>query len=217
MHLVATMSGEHVVKAASLVVGTHGARDSIAATHLRRLMLEIVAVAIASGPRLSSREQYKRNTRRQGGCLRVFPALVVDLVHVSVALVVGVLGFDIEYFGLIQELEVEAEHLLVLGVLGIVSLGWRHDRNICRVFLVYEVAYSCMSRLKLVSWWMFAAMVVALAFTSREFGQRVLALPCSSGLGPPRYQGILQDEQVHRSSAVFRVYCGASDVDGVMS
>ena len=58
---------------------------------------------------------------RQGRCLRVLPALVVDLVHVAIALVVGILRFDVEYFGLIQELEVEAEHFLVLGVLGVVS------------------------------------------------------------------------------------------------
>ena len=59
---------------------------------------------------------------RQGRCLRVLPALVVDLVHVAIALVVGILRFDVEYFGLIQELEVEAEHFLILGVLGVVSL-----------------------------------------------------------------------------------------------
>jgi hypothetical protein len=56
------------------------------------------------------------------GALRVFPALVVNLVHVAIAFVVGVLGFDVEYLGLVQELEVEAEHFLVLGVLGVVSL-----------------------------------------------------------------------------------------------
>ena len=59
---------------------------------------------------------------RQGRCLRVLPALVVDLVHVAIALIVGILRFDVEYFGLIQELEVEAEHFLILGVLGVVSL-----------------------------------------------------------------------------------------------
>jgi len=59
---------------------------------------------------------------RENACLRVFPALVVDLVHVAVAFVVGVLRFDVEYLGLIQELEVEAEHFLILRVLGVVSL-----------------------------------------------------------------------------------------------
>ena len=40
----------------------------------------------------------------------------MDLVHVTIALVVGILRFGIEHFGLIQELEVEAEHFLVLCV-----------------------------------------------------------------------------------------------------
>lgn len=46
----------------------------------------------------------------------------MNLVYVAIALVVGILRFDVEYFGLIEELEVEAEHFLILGVLGIVSL-----------------------------------------------------------------------------------------------
>ena len=54
--------------------------------------------------------------------LRVLPALVVNLVHIAVALVVGILRFDVEDLGLVQELEVEAEHFLVLGVLGVVCL-----------------------------------------------------------------------------------------------
>jgi len=86
-------------------------------------MLKIVAVAIAPRPRPSSQERKQNgSTARQSECLRVLPALVVNLVHVAIAFVVGILRFDVEYFGLIQELEVEAEHFLVLGVLGIVSL-----------------------------------------------------------------------------------------------
>jgi hypothetical protein len=97
--------------------------------------------------------------------LRVLPALVVNLVHVAVALVVGILGLDIEYLGLIQELEVEAEHFLILGVLGIVSLGWSHSRKIRRVVLSSEFSILYVAAKKLESWWMFAAMVVALTFT----------------------------------------------------
>ena len=86
-------------------------------------MLEIVAVAIAPRPRPSSQERKQNgSTARQSECLRVLPALVVNLVHVAIAFVVGILRFDVEYLGLIQELEVEAEHFLILGVLGIVSL-----------------------------------------------------------------------------------------------
>jgi len=88
----------------------------------------------------------------------------VNLVHVAVAFVVGIFRLDIEYLGLIQELEVEAEHFLVLGVLGIISLGWSHDRKICRVVLVPEFRILYVAARKLVSWWMFAAMAVALAF-----------------------------------------------------
>lgn len=46
----------------------------------------------------------------------------MDLVHVTVALVIWVLGLDIENLGLVQELEVEAEHFLVLGIFRLVSL-----------------------------------------------------------------------------------------------
>lgn len=99
-------------------------------------MLKVVAVAIAPRPRLIKPTNKKREKHRTTGYLRVLPALVVDLVHVAVALVVRILGLDIEYLGLVQELEVEAEHFLVLGVLGIVSLGWSHGRKICRVILV---------------------------------------------------------------------------------
>ena len=107
--------------------------------HMRRLVLEIVAVpsSLARDCR-AKREIEKDNRQRQGEYSRVLPALIVDLVHVAVALVVGILGFDIKYLGLIQELQVEAEHFLVLGVLGVICLRWSHGRKICRVVLVPE-------------------------------------------------------------------------------
>lgn len=118
------------------MVHTHVTRGAVVAIHLTRPMLEVVAIAIAPRPRLSKPTNEVKEKHGKTGCLRVFPALVVDLVHVAVALVVGILGLDIEYLGLIQELEVETEHLFVLRVLGIVSLGRSHGRKICRVILV---------------------------------------------------------------------------------
>jgi hypothetical protein len=79
----------------------------------------------------------------------------MNLVHVAVTLVIRILGLDVEYLGLVEELEVEAEHLLVLRVLGIVSLGWSHGREICRVVLVlwkFCVLYIAARSLKL--WWL---------------------------------------------------------------
>ena len=82
--------------------------------------------------------KYKRT-----GYVRVFPALVVDLVHIAIALVVRVLRLRVEYFGLVQEFKVKAEHFLVLGVLGVVCLWWSHGRRICRVVLVLEFLVLC--------------------------------------------------------------------------
>lgn len=96
----------------------------VVAIHRERLVLKIVAVAIPPRPQPSSqaeREKQNASTKRQGAHLRVLPALVVNLVHVAVTFVVGILRFDVENLGLIQELEVEAEHFLILGVLGIIS------------------------------------------------------------------------------------------------
>lgn len=45
---------------------------------------------------------------RQGQDLRVFPALVVDTVHVAVLLVVWVFDFGVEHFGLIEQFMMEA-------------------------------------------------------------------------------------------------------------
>jgi hypothetical protein len=99
-------------------------------------MLEAVVVAIAPRPRLIEATKKMKTAQVDARNLRVLPALVMDLVHVAVALVVRILGLDIEYLGLVEELEVEAEHFLVLRVLGIVRLEWSHGRRICRVILV---------------------------------------------------------------------------------
>lgn len=101
----------------------HNADGVVVATYLECRVLMIVAVAIAPRPRSLSRERkWNASKAGQSGHLRVLPALVVNLVHIAVALVVGILRFDVEDLGLVQELEVEAEHFLVLGVLGVVCL-----------------------------------------------------------------------------------------------
>jgi hypothetical protein len=56
----------------------------------------------------------------------------VDLVHIAIALVVRVLGLGVEYFGLVQEFKVKAEHFLVLRVFRGAGLGRSHD---CAFFL----------------------------------------------------------------------------------
>lgn len=56
------------------------------------------------------------------GDSRVFPALVVDTVHVAIFLVSAVLDFDFQDLGLVEQFVVEAEHSLVLCVS---SLGGR--------------------------------------------------------------------------------------------
>lgn len=134
--LVATISASRLVRAATQAARTRDRRRVAVATHLKRPMLEVMAVAIAPCPRLIEATKKTKTARVNGRNLRVLPALVMNLVHVAVALVVRILGLDIEYLGLVEELEVEAEHLLVLRVLGIVSLGWSHGREICRVVLV---------------------------------------------------------------------------------
>jgi hypothetical protein len=114
---------EHVARAASQTTDARDLDGIVVAIYPERLVLKIVAVAIAPRPQPSNRERKQNaSAAKQGEHLRVLPALVVNLVHVAVALVVGILRFDVEYLGLVQELEVEAEHFLVLGVLGVVSL-----------------------------------------------------------------------------------------------
>ena len=72
--------------------------------------------------RKTRKSKYKRTEY-----VRVFPALVVDLVHIAIALVVRVLRLRVEYFGLVQEFKVKAEHFLVLRVFRGVGLGRSHD------------------------------------------------------------------------------------------
>jgi hypothetical protein len=51
--------------------------------------------------------------------IRVFPSLVVDLVLEATLLVVALIRFDISDLGLVEQLMMEAEDLLVLAVRGL--------------------------------------------------------------------------------------------------
>jgi hypothetical protein len=170
---------------------------AVVATHLKRPMPEVVAVAIATHPQLVEATNKMKAGQMDARNLRVLPALVMNLVHVAVAFVVRILGLDIEYLGLVEELEVEAEHLLVLRVLGIVSLGWSHGLEICRVVLVPRsfVFYILLPEVEVVVVvTLFAAMSVALAFTG-NLGNAFWHTTSVIGLGPPRFRGVLLDDK----------------------
>lgn len=105
----------------SLMADARNVRDLAIATHRKRLRLEEVAVAIAPCPRVIEASEFI-TARGKTRNLRVLPTLVMNLVNIAVAFVVRVLGLHIENLGLVQELEVEAEHFLVLGIFRLVSL-----------------------------------------------------------------------------------------------
>jgi hypothetical protein len=191
-HLVAATSTSCLVLAAPRVAHTRGRRRAVVATQLKWPMLEVVAVAIAPRPRLVEATKKMKAGQVDARNLRVLPALVMDLVHVAVAFVVRILGLDIEYLGLVEELEVETEHFLILRVLGIVSLGWSHGREICRVILVLwnPVFYMFQPEVEVV--------VVVVCCNERgtgvhgNLGNAFWHTTSVLGLGPPRF-GILLD------------------------
>jgi hypothetical protein len=88
--------------------------------HLEREFVSPLDKALSSG--LASKSPLNRNLDS-----RVFPSFVMDAVFMWTRLVFGVGSSDLQHFRFIEELMVEAEHLLIFRVGG--DTCWRCRRH----------------------------------------------------------------------------------------